>query len=50
MYCIISYVVVLSLVLTHFSTLGRMEHQYLLLEEDYDKDHQTRYIEEGHVT
>jgi hypothetical protein len=27
-----------------------MEPRYLLLEEEYDKDHQARYIEEGQVT
>jgi hypothetical protein len=30
--------------------LGRMEHLYLMLEEEYDKDHQARYIEAGQVT
>jgi hypothetical protein len=49
MYCIMSHVFVLSLVLTHFLTLGRMEHQYSLLEE-YNKDHRAWYIEEGQVT
>jgi hypothetical protein len=41
---------VLSLVLTHFSTFGRMEHQYSLLEEEYEKEHQTHFIEAGQVT
>jgi hypothetical protein len=27
-----------------------MEAQYLMLEEDYDKDHWAQYIEEGQVT
>jgi hypothetical protein len=43
---IMSRVFVLSLILTHFLTLGRMEHQYLLLEEEYDKGHRAWYIEE----
>jgi hypothetical protein len=30
--------------------LGRMEPPYLMLEEEYDKDHQAHYIEAGHVT
>jgi hypothetical protein len=40
MYCII----------THCFKLCRMEPRYPLLEEEYDKDHQARYIEEGQVT
>jgi hypothetical protein len=27
-----------------------MEPQYPMLEEEYDKDHQTHYIEEGQAT
>jgi hypothetical protein len=27
-----------------------MQHQYLMLEEEYDKDHRALYIEEGQVT
>jgi hypothetical protein len=30
--------------------LGRMEPPYLMLEEEYDKDHKARYIEAGQVT
>jgi hypothetical protein len=30
--------------------LGRMEPPYLMLEEEYDKDHRARYIEAGQVT
>jgi hypothetical protein len=30
--------------------LGRMEPLYLMLVEEYDKDHRTRYIEAGQVT
>jgi hypothetical protein len=33
-----------------FFKLGRMEPSYLMLEEEYDKDHQARYIEAGQVT
>jgi hypothetical protein len=29
---------------------GRMEPPYLMLEEEYDKDHQARYIEAEQVT
>jgi hypothetical protein len=50
MYYIMSHVFVVSLVLTHFLTLGRMEHHNPLLEEEYDKDHRARYIKEGQVT
>jgi hypothetical protein len=50
MYCIMSHVFILSLVPTHFLTPGRVENQYPLLEEEYEKDHQARYIEEGQVT
>jgi hypothetical protein len=30
--------------------LGRMEPPYLMLEEEYDKDHRARYIQAGQVT
>jgi hypothetical protein len=30
--------------------LGRMEPLYLMLEEEYNKDHRARYIEVGQVT
>jgi hypothetical protein len=50
MYCIMSHVFVISNILTHFLTLGKMEPQYSLMKEEYDKDHRARYIKEGQVT
>jgi hypothetical protein len=37
-------------IITHCFQIGRMEHPYLTLEEEYNKDHRARYIEEGQVT
>jgi hypothetical protein len=37
-------------IITHFFKLVRMEPRYPMLEEEYNKDHRSRYIEEGRVT
>jgi hypothetical protein len=39
-----------SCIITHFFKLVRMEPRYPMLEEEYNKDHRSRYIEEGRVT